>query len=717
MNDRILGTSPREHGIRQTQSDDSLVDSLIQWEGFLSKPTDIGDGKTTIGSGLTDPKWLELYRLRGNVWSREDNRRAVAQEVAKRRAWAEKNVPNWNMLPHGAQQAMLSYKYNYDFNNINSPKMYEAMEKKDFREAIRQMDATSDNPQFKKGLEIRRAKEQAMGNTALDNSNYQSPTHKTRLSTYPPIVQATLKLINAGKDSAGIPHGVSGRWAEGGALKTSPWDNLSLTDKAAMMKAAIDQGIYDLPIIKAKYNEFAEGGDISDEEYNSVMRRVAEENNSTWNKQREEEGTAPLTIEEDYARLLNDSDYDYRGFYNKYPESAVNADSHWPDEFKTVYHPTFSNESIYHNKIDAKHNPIGLPGGFWAGETFIPQAWQLLEQSRQYKSGGYKPSEAIKKRIAKWEGRAMTGAIDPLSGKWAKNNSFENEAAGFYRALPASIRDQVLSNQDLADNLYSYSYNVGSGNFRKRVVPTLEKYYKGQASVEDIQKSMWASGDKKLRGLRRRRAQERAGVGRALGVNTPIIFDDSPSVTNTPSIYASPTKPTIEVTPQQEELPLFMPSNPEAFFGNVPTYQQPVAEPKVPVTPEVVDDPYSEKALAKEERQRVLNNLSLLSSLTSFGKQDNSLYDLFSLINSKSYGEGGGIHIKPSHRGRLTELKKRTGKTEAELYRTGSPATRKMITFARSARKWKHDDGGYLFAPGGHLFADPDTVLPWQLKK
>lgn len=66
------------------------------------------------------------------------------------------------------------------------------------------------------------------------------------------------------------------------------------------------------------------------------------------------------------------------------------------------------------------------------------------------------------------------------------------------------------------------------------------------------------------------------------------------------------------------------------------------------------------------------------------------------------YANGGGIHIKPSHRGRLTDLKKRTGKTEAELYRTGSPATRKMITFARNARKWKHGDGGNLFEDGGN---------------
>lgn len=65
------------------------------------------------------------------------------------------------------------------------------------------------------------------------------------------------------------------------------------------------------------------------------------------------------------------------------------------------------------------------------------------------------------------------------------------------------------------------------------------------------------------------------------------------------------------------------------------------------------------------------------------------------------YSNGGKIHIKPSHRGRLTELKKRTGKSEAELYKTGGPAVRKMITFARNARKWKHGLGGNLYDDGG----------------
>ena len=77
----------------------------------------------------------------------------------------------------------------------------------------------------------------------------------------------------------------------------------------------------------------------------------------------------------------------------------------------------------------------------------------------------------------------------------------------------------------------------------------------------------------------------------------------------------------------------------------------------------------------------------------------NQIRDTFNVYISgngggNEYKEGGSIYIK--HPGRLTALKERTGKTEAELWATGNAHTRKMITFARNARKWKHDDGGSL---------------------
>ena len=65
-------------------------------------------------------------------------------------------------------------------------------------------------------------------------------------------------------------------------------------------------------------------------------------------------------------------------------------------------------------------------------------------------------------------------------------------------------------------------------------------------------------------------------------------------------------------------------------------------------------------------------------------------YKYGGLLPRRTLATGGSIHIKPSHRGRLTELKARTGKSEAELYNDGNPAHKKMVVFARNARKWKH---------------------------
>ncbi len=62
-------------------------------------------------------------------------------------------------------------------------------------------------------------------------------------------------------------------------------------------------------------------------------------------------------------------------------------------------------------------------------------------------------------------------------------------------------------------------------------------------------------------------------------------------------------------------------------------------------------------------------------------------YDKLSELFSE-YKKGGKIHIKPENEGKLTKLKTRTGKTEAELWAEGDKSVRKMITFARNARKW-----------------------------
>lgn len=66
-------------------------------------------------------------------------------------------------------------------------------------------------------------------------------------------------------------------------------------------------------------------------------------------------------------RIKGDPTYDYKGWYNEDPNRAyalLNDDpnAHFDDKWKTPYHPTFSDQSVYSN---AKH-----PGGTWGRRDF-----------------------------------------------------------------------------------------------------------------------------------------------------------------------------------------------------------------------------------------------------------------------------------------------------------------------------------------------------------
>ena len=53
-------------------------------------------------------------------------------------------------------------------------------------------------------------------------------------------------------------------------------------------------------------------------------------------------------------------------------------------------------------------------------------------------------------------------------------------------------------------------------------------------------------------------------------------------------------------------------------------------------------------------------------------------------------GKAPGIHIKPENRGKFTALKKRTGHSTSWFKKNGTPAQKKMATFAQNAKKWNH---------------------------
>lgn len=76
---------------------------------------------------------------------------------------------------------------------------------------------------------------------------------------------------------------------------------------------------------------------------------------------------------------LNDNTYDYNKWFADNPGSTENSDTHWRDDYKTVYHPTFSDESMYSGVVDRNYNPEGRVGGHWGEDGFVPADWQYRE--------------------------------------------------------------------------------------------------------------------------------------------------------------------------------------------------------------------------------------------------------------------------------------------------------------------------------------------------
>jgi len=91
--------------------------------------------------------------------------------------------------------------------------------------------------------------------------------------------------------------------------------------------------------------------------------------------------------------MLNDNTYDYRAFYYNDKEEALkmltaDPDAHFTDIGKTVYHPTFSNESIYSGKV-SERNPKGIVGAQWGNDSYILSKDQInngwdVERTKKY---------------------------------------------------------------------------------------------------------------------------------------------------------------------------------------------------------------------------------------------------------------------------------------------------------------------------------------------
>lgn len=68
----------------------------------------------------------------------------------------------------------------------------------------------------------------------------------------------------------------------------------------------------------------------------------------------------------------NGTDYDYRGFFNKYGPVDIAKGQHFTDEFKLPNHPSFSDESIYATGAIAPY------AGHWTGNSYKPSLLGMI---------------------------------------------------------------------------------------------------------------------------------------------------------------------------------------------------------------------------------------------------------------------------------------------------------------------------------------------------
>ncbi len=103
--------------------------------------------------------------------------------------------------------------------------------------------------------------------------------------------------------------------------------------------------------------------------------------------------------------------------------------------------------------------------------------------------------------------------------------------------------------------------------------------------------------------------------------------------------------------------------------------------------------------LMQPEGQYAFNGSNVTEYPLNGGNQNKGqlkkLTQLTDFSNNNNMEQGkSGIHIKPSHKGRFTAYKKRTGKTTEEALHSKDPHVRQMANFARNAKKWHHGQDG-----------------------
>lgn len=190
---------------RSAVSDDwepskELLDAIKSYEKFSPVVYKDGNGVETIGYGTTDKKIIAKYRG-GKRMSKREAERLFNRHVDDVIAQMKDSIPNFSSMSNNQKDAMTSYVYNVGIGGVTrkSPKLMEALEKKNWKEAARQMDFGY-NDEKNSGLRKRRDEEQALFTAYLD-MELEEPTEEELAAAHAQMQQNALEDILSSRNA------------------------------------------------------------------------------------------------------------------------------------------------------------------------------------------------------------------------------------------------------------------------------------------------------------------------------------------------------------------------------------------------------------------------------------------------------------------------------------------------------------------------------------
>ena len=251
-------------------------------------------------------------------------------------------------------------------------------------------------------------------------------------------------------------------------------------------------------------------------------------------------------------QMLNDNTYNYKQMYEDNPDYNI-QEGHFKDTYKTVYHPTFSNESMYSGQ-KSQYNPEGIIGGWWDYDNKIFHAnpkqdlnytqWYLDRADPGWKVQAYQDGGEVDEFQRKTRRDIMQESLvdgRPDYNKMFQNqNEYQKDFANYWyteRAKNPKYSDQiggdklssVLSNVNKAtwktpteamrDNMVGQGYNPTDAQINQQLNILKEKSTKGFANPKSHSYTSLRPAN-----------TWHEGIGHMVGDNTPAILNAVPNV-------------------------------------------------------------------------------------------------------------------------------------------------------------------------------------------